>query len=93
MTPQAARSIGATVSVTVGGISQVITNFAFPPIQDQIGPYVFLTLIIPTLILTAYLFWKLPETKNRPISEIVEDWKRKTGFDIGDSIEMKATKL
>jgi predicted MFS family arabinose efflux permease len=62
--------------------SQYITCFAssllFFPIYHSVGPWSFLLFICPLTFCALYLYFFLPETKNRPIDEILEDLQRRS---------------
>ena len=67
MTPQSARSIGATLCLITNSIGLIVLNFIVPPINDAIGTWLFLLFIVPTIVLTVIIYFMLPETKNREV--------------------------
>lgn len=72
--PLSARSIGASVSVTVNWIVALITSFAFDPLNEAIQAWSFLLFIIPLIPCLVYMWMKVPETKNKHIDEIMVNW-------------------
>lgn len=90
--PQSARSIGASVSVTVNWIMALITSFAFDPLNDAIKGWSFLLFIVPLVPCLIYMWLKVPETKNRHIDDIMETWMTKrTDLPIQAVLENKGT--
>lgn len=45
-------------------MTQVVTNFALPPLKDAMGSWAFLFLLVPAGVIWAYLYAALPETAN-----------------------------
>lgn len=72
--PQSARSVGASVSITVNWIVSLITSFAFDPLNEAVESWSFLLFIIPLVPSLIYVWLKMPETKNRHIDEIMSHW-------------------
>ena len=71
---QSERSILQAVSMTVNQVFVIITTFAILPLYDVMNSFSFMVLfVIPSIGCLLYLYFKLPETKNRPIDEIVQE--------------------
>ena len=71
---QSDRSMLQALSMTVNQIFVIITTFAILPLYNVIDSFAFIALfVVPSIGCLAYLYFKLPETKNRPIDEIVQD--------------------
>lgn len=72
--PQSARSVGASVSVTVNWVMALVTSFVFAPLNEAVQAWSFLLFIIPLIPCLIYMWIKMPETKNRHIDEIMSHW-------------------
>lgn len=60
-----------------------VTNFASIPLYEYVGPLTFIPLfVIPSGIALIYLFFYLPETRNRETHRIVESMRRKSQKDL-----------
>lgn len=79
LVPQSVRSSAATLAQICNIIVMFIINFAFLPLFYALKAYSFLILlIIPTALCIIYLFFALPETKNREVADIVAELKKST---------------
>ena len=74
LNPQSTRAKTATATYVIGNILSFIQVIAWPPLQQVIGAYSFLPLIIGEVICFLFLFRYLPETKNLSVDEIVAQW-------------------
>lgn len=79
LVPSSVRSTAQSFTQVVNVLFNFAFSFAFLPLFAVWGPYSILALfIIPTIILVVYLYFELPETKNREIADIVADLKKKS---------------
>ena len=84
--------MGMSILVTVGGVAQILTNAALPPLKLAMGAWLetskkifrvisrstaaidlftraFLFLLIPNVLITVYLYLRLPETANKEVKK------------------------
>jgi len=66
----AARPMATAIAVTVNWVANFIVGLGFLPIQELIGPYVFLIFAVFLAFFTWFTWKKVPETKNKTIEEI-----------------------
>ena len=62
-----------SASISTQYLTCFISPLIFFPAYEVIGPLTFLIFIVPLLLCCFYLYFNLPETKNRPIEEIVDE--------------------
>lgn len=76
LTPQQYRATTQSIALAADSIFNFIFSFATLPIYESIGVWSFIPLfIVPSTFCLIYLFFALPETKNREIHEILLDLK------------------
>ena len=71
LVPQNSRSAAYSIVQLVGSICGFVAGSMFLPLEGAIGPYSFLFYIAPLAVITVILYFHLPETKNRPITQIM----------------------
>lgn len=71
VTPHRARGIGASICITSYWLVNLILLFLFPILLDTWGTWVMLVVVVPCIICIAYLFWRMPETRNKSVDEIL----------------------
>ena len=71
MNPQATRSLTATCFATLVQVLNLVQTLGFPPLYASIGGYSFLPVLVLEMACLVFLFHYLPETKGRPIDDIV----------------------
>ncbi len=71
MVPQNARSSAQRVANISQWVSNFIASTAYFPLEGVAGPYSFLMFVIPLLVSSILLYFYLPETKNLPAGEIM----------------------
>uniref|UniRef100_A0A0N5A8V5 MFS domain-containing protein n=1 Tax=Syphacia muris TaxID=451379 RepID=A0A0N5A8V5_9BILA len=59
-------------SISTQYISSFICPIIYFPLQQLIGPFSFLLFIVPLTFTALYMYWRLPETKNRSVQSIRE---------------------
>lgn len=71
MVPQSARSVSCAFSMFTLYLGYIVSELVFFPLEGAIRAFSFLLFIIPLVILTVFFYFKLPETKNTPIDEVL----------------------
>jgi SP family facilitated glucose transporter-like MFS transporter 1 len=71
---QNARPVATAVAVGVNWMANFIISWAFQPITTLIGPYVFLIFMVTMAFFIFYTYSYVPETKDRTITEITEQF-------------------
>ncbi|XP_023319897.1 solute carrier family 2, facilitated glucose transporter member 1 [Eurytemora carolleeae] len=64
---QSGRPIASSIAVAVNWSANFLVGLGFSPIQLAVGPYVFIIFMVTQLIFIAYVWFVVPETKNRTI--------------------------
>jgi sugar porter (SP) family MFS transporter len=67
------RPLMQSASIATQYLTCFISPLIFFPAYEIIGPLTFMIFIVPLLLTSAYLYFALPETKNRPIEDIVDE--------------------
>ncbi|KAE9550205.1 hypothetical protein FO519_006592 [Halicephalobus sp. NKZ332] len=62
-----------SASISTQYLTCFISPLIFFPAYEAVGPLTFLIFIVPLLLCCVYLYFNLPETKNRPIEDIVDE--------------------
>ncbi|XP_069974102.1 solute carrier family 2, facilitated glucose transporter member 1-like isoform X2 [Penaeus vannamei] len=73
---QNARPVASSIAVAVNWTAAFIVGLGFLPIQEVIGPYVFLIFVILLSLFILFTWKKVPETKGRSIDEITAMFKQ-----------------
>ena len=72
--PHNARSAAQGLCMVAGNVVNLVLVFVALPAYEAIGAFSFLPLfVLPTAAILAFLYRRLPETKNREIGDIVKD--------------------
>lgn len=75
ITPQASRTLSSAVCVIFSMATHSALNWSFPSLISAIGYWaVLFLLILPSVACLIFLWLKLPETKDQPISKIIDNW-------------------
>jgi len=67
---QAARPLAASLAVSTNWVFNFLVGLCFLPLQEVMGPYVFLIFTGLLVIIDLFIIKKVPETKNKTIEEI-----------------------
>uniref|UniRef100_A0AC34R0D2 Major facilitator superfamily (MFS) profile domain-containing protein n=1 Tax=Panagrolaimus sp. JU765 TaxID=591449 RepID=A0AC34R0D2_9BILA len=79
LVPQRHRSVVQSLCYAINTLIVVVWTFTVLPLFFAIGAYAFLGLYVaPNFFCFIYLYFELPETKNREIHEIVHELRGKT---------------
>lgn len=73
-----ARDRIQALSISCQYVTCFISSLIFLPLYHNTGPFSFLLFICPLSFCAIYLFIYLPETKNRPIEDILEDLQQRS---------------
>lgn len=73
MVPQNARSTVQTFVNVVKNTAYFFVGISFFPLQEAVGPFCFLVVIVPLCAFLAVYVRMLPETKNRNVVDIMRD--------------------
>ncbi|XP_075705222.1 solute carrier family 2, facilitated glucose transporter member 9 [Rhinoderma darwinii] len=74
---QSQRPAAFMIAGTINWISNFAVGLLFPLIQDGLGNYCFLVFAAVCLAGALYLFFMLPETKNKTFNEIEQEFAKK----------------
>ncbi|XP_015114745.1 solute carrier family 2, facilitated glucose transporter member 1 isoform X2 [Diachasma alloeum] len=67
---QSARPAATSISIAINWSANFIVSIAFLPLQEALGPKVFIIFVVIQLFFTLFIWRKVPETKNKTIEEI-----------------------
>jgi len=73
---QSARPMAASMAVVVNWTANFLVAQCFEPMRLAFGPYVFIVFIITQIFFLIYVFFKVPETKNKTIDEITAQFRQ-----------------
>jgi len=73
---QSARGMATAIAVVTNWTANFLVGLGFEPLKLVMGPYVFIIFIVMQLIFIVYIWFKVPETKNKPIEEIVAQFRQ-----------------
>ena len=68
--PQEARNAGMTWVSVLCSVGSLTTSFMFPLVVHVMEEYTFLLFVAAVAVPSAWIIWKLPETKGKTIEEI-----------------------
>ncbi|KAF6206824.1 hypothetical protein GE061_018060 [Apolygus lucorum] len=69
------RPLGLSIAVPINWVSNFFVGQVFLPLQEDMGPSVFIIFIVCTALATLFIIMNVPETKNRSINEIAASFK------------------
>ncbi|CAH0557960.1 unnamed protein product [Brassicogethes aeneus] len=67
---QAARPTATSMAVCINWTANFLVGLAFLPLQEWLGPYVFVVFVILQVLFLIFIYKKVPETKNKSLEEI-----------------------
>merc|ERR1711881_196430 len=73
---QSGRPTATSIAVSVNWSANFLVGLGFEPIQMLCGPYVFLVFMVIQVFFIVYVFFAVPETKNRTIDEITAQFRK-----------------
>ncbi len=79
LAPEGIRAITAAAASLFTWIPAFIILMVFPQVEKSVGSYSYLPFIFCGVLIGAFVFIYMPETKGRAVDEIIEPWVEKTG--------------
>merc|ERR1711931_282491 len=73
---QSGRPTATSIAVSVNWAANFLVGLGFEPIQMLCGPYVFIVFMVIQVFFIVYVFFAVPETKNRTIDEITAQFRK-----------------
>jgi len=73
---QSARGMATSIAVVTNWTANFLVGLGFEPLKLVMGPYVFIIFIVLQILFIVYIWFKVPETKNKPIEEIVAQFRQ-----------------
>ena len=73
---QSARGMATSIAVVTNWTANFLVGLGFEPLKLVMGPYVFIIFIVLQILFIIYIWFKVPETKNKPIEEIVAQFRQ-----------------
>ncbi|CAG9790436.1 unnamed protein product [Diatraea saccharalis] len=67
---QSSRPAATAVAVTVNWTANFIVSLSFLPLTLALGSYTFIIFAVLQLLFIIFIFFKVPETKNKTVEEI-----------------------
>jgi len=73
---QSGRPTATSIAVTVNWSANFLVGLAFVPLQSLMGAYVFIIFMVIQLCFIIYVYFCVPETKNRTIEDITAQFRK-----------------
>merc|ERR1719273_2017556 len=73
---QSARGMATAIAVLTNWSANFLVGLGFEPLKLVMGPWVFIIFIVLQILFIIYIWFKVPETKNKPIEEIVAQFRQ-----------------
>ena len=73
---QSGRPTATSIAVTVNWSANFLVGLGFAPLQQVMGAYVFVIFMIIQLFFIVYVYFVVPETKNRTTEEITAIFRK-----------------
>merc|ERR1711990_1308249 len=73
---QSGRPTATSIAVTVNWSANFLVGLAFVPLQRIMGAYVFILFMVIQLFFIIYVYFAVPETKNRTIEDITAQFRK-----------------
>lgn len=75
---QNARSMATSIAITVNWGANFVVGVAFLPLAEVMGPYVFLVFATLVTIFVIFIFFFVPETKNKSPEDVAALFRQKS---------------
>jgi predicted MFS family arabinose efflux permease len=86
-----ARDAVQSIGLVANYLGNILLSLFFPALNSILGGYVFLIFCVVILINLAFLWFKMPETKNKTIEDAEKFWKIKSPAPKDTLLPSKAT--
>merc|ERR1711973_442079 len=73
---QSGRPTATPIAVTVNWSANFLVGLAFVPLNRIMGPYVFIVFMVIQFCFIIYVYFAVPETKNRTIEDITAQFRK-----------------
>merc|ERR1711997_972968 len=73
---QSGRPTATSIAVTVNWSANFLVGLGFAPLNEVLGPYVFVIFMVIQLFFILYVYFVVPETKNRTIEDITAQFRK-----------------
>ena len=73
---QSARPMATAIASTTNWTANFIIGLGFLPIQQALGPYIFVVFAVILAFFVLFTYKKVPETKNKTIEEITAQFRQ-----------------
>jgi len=73
---QSGRPTATSIAVTVNWSANFLVGLGFSPLNTLLGPYVFVIFMVIQLFFIVYVYFVVPETKNRTTEEITARFRK-----------------
>merc|ERR1711934_1349554 len=73
---QAGRPTATSIAVVVNWTANFLVGLGFSPLNTLLGPYVFVIFMVIQLFFILYVYFVVPETKNRTTEEITARFRK-----------------
>jgi len=73
---QSGRPTATSIAVTVNWSANFLVGLGFSPLNTLLGPYVFVIFMVIQLFFILYVYFVVPETKNRTTEEITARFRK-----------------
>merc|ERR1711976_368934 len=73
---QSGRPLATSIAVAVNWSANFLVGLGFAPLQLAVGAKVFIIFIVLQLLFIIYVWFKVPETKNKTIEEITAQFRQ-----------------
>ena len=73
---QGARGMATSVAVVVNWFANFLVGLGFAPLLLAIDAYVFIIFLVLQIFFILYVWFKVPETKNKTIEEITAQFRQ-----------------
>merc|ERR550539_1345988 len=73
---QSGRPTATSIAVSVNWSANFLVGLGFSPLQDAMDAYVFVIFMVIQICFIVYVFFVVPETKNRTVEDITSKFRK-----------------